>query len=335
MSSENKRGIGKLPLSDFPVLFTSDLDHLRSIVSSNFHPVQLEVPHNRQTFKVQYNHLFLGGISISAHQNTSHFRSESGATENSYVLQFLPLRGEASVEYKNEKLFLSENVGTIISPFGHCADDYYDNQAQVVLRIERRELEACFETLTGRHLPQPLEFDFKIDLRNAKLASLRSYMKFIIKQLDMSDSMVRMPLIQTQLTDALLIGLLTLQPHNLQPMLERADANSGPAYVRRAEEFIRENILNHVSVVQTARAVGVSLRSLQMGFKKYRGYSMRDFIKEERLKRARHFLKHPQGRNIYQIALDCGINNPSQFSAYYKQRFGETPSQTLARFQHI
>jgi AraC-like DNA-binding protein len=331
LSGTRLMNLSMLPLSGHQIFRTSDIDVARIAVSSHYHPVKLEVPQNRRDFKVAYNHIFLQDISISSFQNTSHFRVDSGATETAYILQFLPLNGAASGKYKNEETLVTNCSGALYSPFWPTSNDYFENQSEIVIRIERSAIESCFEYMCGKRAPDPIEFDFKMDLRNPILSGLKRFVNDIVLQLDENNAFMKLPLIQSQLKNILVTGLLSAQRHSATSLLEKPIPNSGPHYVRQAEEYIHEHCGEPITVTHLARYVGVSLRSLQVGFQKHRGYTIQDFIKDERLRLARKHLLHPVGKNVTEIALLCGFNHHSQFSADYQNKYGEKPSETLNR----
>jgi len=60
------------------------------------------------------------------------------------------------------------------------------------------------------------------------------------------------------------------------------------------------------------------------------GGSILSAIQQQRLDTSREYLiKAKSEKTITEIAFICGFNKPSTFAHYYKQRFGELPSQTL------
>jgi transcriptional regulator GlxA family with amidase domain len=79
-----------------------------------------------------------------------------------------------------------------------------------------------------------------------------------------------------------------------------------------------------------AQEVGVSLRSLQKAFRTVRGQSLTQFLRAGRLEMARkRLLAGLPGTTVSIVALDCGFAHFGKFAAYYRARFGETPSETL------
>lgn len=105
-----------------------------------------------------------------------------------------------------------------------------------------------------------------------------------------------------------------------------------PYYIHLAEEYIRSLPHHAVSLAELARVSGVSGRSLQLGFQKYRGYSPIQFSRQIRLESARRMLLNASpGTTVLEIAMDCGFAHISRFAASYQRQFHESPSTTLAR----
>ncbi|WP_119308731.1 helix-turn-helix domain-containing protein [Cohaesibacter haloalkalitolerans] len=93
-------------------------------------------------------------------------------------------------------------------------------------------------------------------------------------------------------------------------------------------ERIRSHILNHLdedlTIDSLSRQVGASKRSVQRNFKQYFGMTVTDFIRKQRLEKARQAIeKH--GMTIGQAAFLAGYNNTSSFSNAFKLAYGSTP----------
>jgi transcriptional regulator GlxA family with amidase domain len=101
--------------------------------------------------------------------------------------------------------------------------------------------------------------------------------------------------------------------------------------VRRAEDYLRENYMNKISMKELAAACGVSVRTLHYGFEKFRDHSPAERLRAIRLMQARHALIEARisGNKIADIARLSGYENKSQFSRDYKAYFHESPTATL------
>jgi AraC-like DNA-binding protein len=112
--------------------------------------------------------------------------------------------------------------------------------------------------------------------------------------------------------------------------LDQSPERSKPQsyYTERALSALRLSPVYRVG--DLARAANCSVRTLQYALQRDLGMSAKDLIVEQRLKAARSALQaRVAGQSITQIAAAAGFANASRFSAQYRNRFGELPSQTL------
>ena len=80
-----------------------------------------------------------------------------------------------------------------------------------------------------------------------------------------------------------------------------------------------------------ADLAGVSVRRLQQAFREHLGTTPFAHLHDLRLDRIHDDLVHGRGVTVTEVALSCGITHLGRFAAAYRERFGELPSQTLAR----
>ncbi|KXU94619.1 hypothetical protein CR51_26595 [Caballeronia megalochromosomata] len=98
--------------------------------------------------------------------------------------------------------------------------------------------------------------------------------------------------------------------------------------------YIRDNLSEDLSLETIAVASNVSLRKLYVLFKSCAQESPRDFIQRLRLERVRSDLLRPRASDsVTDIATRHGFSHLGRFSAIYKARYGELPSQTLGRMR--
>jgi transcriptional regulator GlxA family with amidase domain len=93
-----------------------------------------------------------------------------------------------------------------------------------------------------------------------------------------------------------------------------------------------ENAANALRVPDVAAALGLSVRSLQQGFRQWRNTTPLQFLRQTRLRRVRDELCRSGGETeVTTVALRDGFMHSGRFSAYYQSAFGELPSTTLRR----
>jgi AraC-like DNA-binding protein len=134
-------------------------------------------------------------------------------------------------------------------------------------------------------------------------------------------------------TEEMLVNLMTaaMFPRVTQ-LFSAGRADHSPALVRRARDYIKAHAEKPIEVSRLAADLGISMRALQENFQRYLGMSPRDLIQECRLERARDRLLVDDDRlSVTTVALDSGFSDLGHFSAKYRERFGELPSETLRR----
>jgi transcriptional regulator GlxA family with amidase domain len=81
-----------------------------------------------------------------------------------------------------------------------------------------------------------------------------------------------------------------------------------------------------------AKRLGISLRTLELGFRDHRGSTPTQFLRRLRLEAARADLQSPNAATtVTSVALANGFAHLARFSAYYRSAFSEYPSETLTR----
>jgi transcriptional regulator GlxA family with amidase domain len=145
-------------------------------------------------------------------------------------------------------------------------------------------------------------------------------------------SLMHHPLIGQRLQESLVTGLLLATDHQYRIQLDsRRQFTAAPRAVRRAAEAMRAQPGRPFTATDLAEVAGVSRRSLQQGFQRYVGMSPMTYLREVRLGCAHDELRHgdPGDVSVTEVAYRYGFLHLGRFSAMYRHRYGEPPSQTL------
>ncbi len=114
--------------------------------------------------------------------------------------------------------------------------------------------------------------------------------------------------------------------------LQDGARSAAPHYVREAELLMEALAQEAPTIGEVAARVGVSARSLSDGFRRFRGISPRDFLRDRRLDGLRKALLSAQPEEtVTSVAGAWGYVNFGAMAGQYRARFGERPSATLAR----
>lgn len=111
-------------------------------------------------------------------------------------------------------------------------------------------------------------------------------------------------------------------------------APAPPAWLRRAREFIHENVHEPLTLARIAQAAGRHEIHLAREFRRHFGRSVGAYLRQLRTDRAAQLLTpspHAQHPGIAEIAYACGFSSHAHLCREFKARFGVTPSQFRAR----
>jgi AraC-like DNA-binding protein len=141
------------------------------------------------------------------------------------------------------------------------------------------------------------------------------------------------PLAARSLEESLLTAILLGLPHTATGSLAEEPAQPPHHLAGTIREWVEANHHRPIGVTDIARSVGISVRQLQAICQDQWGLTPTQLLRGMRLDHARAALittQHGPGA-VTDAARDAGYFHMSRFSAHYRQRFGETPTQTLQR----
>ena len=118
-------------------------------------------------------------------------------------------------------------------------------------------------------------------------------------------------------------------PHGLSNRLHRIQADATSRQIMKAVDFMRANMHQPLALSDVAEATGISVRSLQYGFRRFRNVTPLAYLREIRLQAAQAELSSALNMlSIKDVALKWGFTHMGHFAARYRAAFGETPSET-------
>jgi AraC-like DNA-binding protein len=94
--------------------------------------------------------------------------------------------------------------------------------------------------------------------------------------------------------------------------------------IENALQFISENLKEELSLEAVARQMSVSPVYFHTLFKASVGKTLRDYVEEQRIKRAITLLQTTDD-SLTKIAFECGFSSQSYFSYIFKRRMKQTP----------
>ena len=99
--------------------------------------------------------------------------------------------------------------------------------------------------------------------------------------------------------------------------------------VNECWDLARREANRNLTLEDLCMATNASPRILQYAFEEMKGTSPLVFLRNHRLHKARRLLLGDV-ETVKESAYSCGFSELGRFSRYYRELFGENPSETLA-----
>jgi len=226
-----------------------------------------------------------------------------------------------------------QNSAAVFQPVGDTVLDRWEADCRLIaVKVDLIILENTLAAMLDRPVTSPVRLEPRLDMSSGLGSSWLRLVQLIMADIAQQASLIQHPLIGRRLQESLVTGLLLATDHQYRTQLDsRRQFTAAPRAVRRAVEAMREEPGRSFTVADLAEVAGVSRRSLQQGFQRYVGMSPMIYLREVRLGRAHDELRYgdPADVTVAQIAHRYGFLHLGRFAAMYRQRYGESPSQTL------
>ena len=326
---------------------STDLDETRELCGRVFNPHQLQLRGRGQALHARMDHHPLGDMSLN--------RLTWGAAVDvdperlgTYYLLSLPVQGTATFRLADQVTEVSPACAGIVNASQRFRFSTSQDFTQIVLRVERRAVDAAWQALTGRPVERPIDFLGGMPVSSPAWHALEPVVTLLARCANAERPPPALPLLHARVTEMFTTMLLLHQPHTghggaafgatLGGVFDAAFGRSphGRAAVtllKRAEACMEERLDEVLTVSAVARACGVSIRTLQAAFGKAHGCGPMAWLRARRLQAVHDSLwADARARPaIADTALRFGFTHLGEFSRAYRTRFGETPSATLAR----
>ncbi|MEQ1716249.1 MAG: AraC family transcriptional regulator [Hyphomicrobium sp.] len=244
----------------------------------------------------------------------------------------IPLRGvlnQRSGTHSRE-IIADPAIGAIVRPWQRTVQRALEGTG-LVLTLPMDRLVARAEVVTGQTYGSQLISEMVpcLDLSAPIAAALVRNMKAAMSEIQRVESIGLAPLLRTSYEELFLnLAIAALFP-SIARTLEKAPPDCNSAAIRQARDYIVAHACEPIDLAQLAGRLGLSMRAMQVNFRKNFGLSPRDFIMECRLDVARQLLQAPDGMaNVTQAAFASGFVNLGHFASKYRCKYGELPCQT-------
>lgn len=323
-------------LAHYALFHTHDVDEAQSCGARVFCDHRLSQLDSRRPLDTRMYYRRLKGVGMGRMSYGGPVSIDPGRLESFALIQ-MPLRGQERIVGGCGTVVSTPGIASVVSPDLPMVMYHDDDTEKLFIRIDRAVLECHCRQHLGQEMRAPLEFDVAMALDSAAGQSWLRLVDWFYAEIDRdatpAESALDSPLVLAQAEQMLISMLLACQRHNYTEKLRRDPPSIAPAFVRRIESYIEEHAHEPLTIIELAAYAGVSSRSLFAGFRRFRDTTPMQHLKEVRLHRVREALRHaaPGSVTVTSVALQWGFGHLGHFATDYKRRFGETPSETLAR----
>ncbi|MFI7699992.1 AraC family transcriptional regulator [Nonomuraea sp. NPDC049480] len=309
-------------------IITRDQDEAVSAVSRVYCPHDLQLDRRTRSATTRLRAGAGEGMAYVALEYGAKADVDAGALEG-LTLVMHAVRGTGTVRQRGRKVEWRGGQTVVVSGNQPTLYTFGASFAQSTVRLDPADIRLHCEQLLGI----TLEGDVRFELTpfSAELEALWSQV------LAMSVQGVGMPASSHRHLEKLAIDLLLHRcPHNYSHLFA-AEGAKVPRLAAQAIDFI-DSLPDYdlLTVAEVAARLGVSARTLERAFQESFGMGPAHHLRLKRLDRVRRQLEAAApGTSVADVAAAYGFYNPGRFAKYYKERYGELPSATIAGVSHL
>ncbi len=199
-----------------------------------------------------------------------------------------------------------------------------------LVAMSQTELEREAIAIVGGPPARPVRFDPVVDLTSETGLRLEAALQLLRDQIREQSPLLGSDVAERHLEQMVLDMFLLAADHIEAEVFDVDGTTISTPWVRRAVELIENRPEQPWTVPELSQEVVVSARALYEGFRRELDTTPMGYLQGVRLIRARELLARREGgTTVAMVASRYGLGHLGRFASAYRERFGETPSQTL------
>jgi AraC-like DNA-binding protein len=310
---------------------TSDFDEAHEVISQVYVPHELK---SRDGQALDFKFHFLGSDRMTLGYLNYGADAELVVPQmrRHYHLN-LTLEGRTAVTQSSQRgTTTAMRAGVVFRPFEDFTVRWSPNAVQHAILLPSTTVENHLSALLNHSVDGPIDFSLTFDMTTGAGQGLLTAVQFLRAELNRPGGLSESPLARAQLESYVLTQMLLAVPHRYTDELHRPTRPAHRNKIKTVVDLIESHPESDLSTARLAETAGVSARALQVGFRQAVGMTPKAYIRKIRLERVRAELIATAGhRAITDVALHWGFSHLGRFSAYYKQQYGETPTETVQK----
>ena len=311
-------------LNQYKVVETDDIYTAR-----RKHTVIFGITHSKKLINRKKKYKLLHNRASLLHTTINYCDLEGSTINNTeqprhHYWLLLNLDGAATVSIDGEEFHSSPNQAVLFAPWGHFELRATPSRAfiyEISPQVMDSKIPPNLQGRRGHYFLTPW-----VNLMRQSLQGASD----LLDELRVSEVSGKSLTSMTRQAENSLLNCMRIC---LTGSMDGTDASMTVGSMSMAEvrEYMETNLAQDLSVKELAKAAGASVRSLQVTFNDHFGMSPMKMLRQIRLNKARELLKEDSGYDkVADVCKVIGHGHPGRFSTEYTNRFGESPSETLA-----
>lgn len=302
---------------------TPDLARMQREIGRLLKPYDLSA--HQQRYDARLIHRRLRRVALTLIDYGGEVAIDAGLMNRCYLLQ-VPLEGSFTLQYSGRVIEVPTRCAHVVHPGMPLEMSWSADCRVLVLRFEESMFAPRADGCSPALLPRDGDV---IRLDTGPYQSLGRLVDYVTSEAIDGRLFMRAP--QTACDAENLLVRVILEAFDGRQA--RAEREPAPFCVFRAEQYVLDHLVECLTIADIARAAAVSERTLFEGFRRTHGEGPLAWMRSRRLDRVRAELlaARPGEMRITDVALRWGFAHVGRFCIAYRNRFGETPRQTLHR----
>jgi AraC-like DNA-binding protein len=317
--------------TEFSSYATTSLEESREAIAAHYYDMRLEVAGRPTEFETRLSVVELGALTVGDIRFGTEMRMTFAEPGVYHVA--VPFGGRFSVQEGHGSVELAtERRALVFDPARDIRIDKWSADClALTVKIDKAAVLRQLELLLGRSLRHPPRFEPYMDVSRGPGLSWMRLATWNLLERDVPLGLLSNPMIRGRLEQTLLEGMLLATDHTFRAELETPPPPMRPASVKRVMDAVQELPAEPYDANRLAAIAQVSLRTLQEAFRRNVGMSPMAYVQEVRLQRVHRQLRAaaPGTTTVTDVAHTWGFVHLGRFARRYRERFGESPSQTL------
>ncbi|MDV3128817.1 AraC family transcriptional regulator [Mycobacterium sp. 21AC1] len=316
-------------VSTFDTFVAHDRDSAEERAAQVLSPHRLTLEDPRSKIDTVYRIGPYGAVSIYAAQYGAGVTIDRSAQSN-YMIAMLPFGGRMDGRHQRQEFYAPPGVSTVVLSEGDPVHMRWERRTRVLgLRADLGPLTDRLTMLAPEtRVRSPLRFDPVLvsrPIHQILLGTMQLLAQSSVSGVGPSRMVARLA---ENAMDAVLLAL----PHNYSRALNEPMPPISRRTVKSAVDRIASEQGAEYTVGELARLAGVSLRTLEAGFRAELDCTPLQYLRRSRLAKAHAELVALKGASettVGSVAARWGFFHMGRFAADFRQQFGTSPSQVL------